>query len=85
MSFDNELEFEKALVSELVANGWTNGILKNPTEKDLLDNWAQILFENNSAAIPLTKAAEHEVPSLKPCCFSGIVLYIPTPGAQTST
>lgn len=47
MSFDNELEFEKALVSELVANGWTNGILKNPTEKDLLDNWAQILFENN--------------------------------------
>lgn len=47
MSFDNELEFEKALVGELVANGWTNGILKNPTEKDLLDNWAQILFENN--------------------------------------
>lgn len=47
MSFDNELEFEKALVSELVANGWTNGILKNPTEKDLLNNWAQILFENN--------------------------------------
>ena len=47
MSFDNELEFEKALVSELVANGWTNGVLKNPTEKDLLENWAQILFENN--------------------------------------
>ncbi len=47
MSFDNELEFEHALVSELVANGWTDGVLNHPTEKDLLDNWAKILFENN--------------------------------------
>ena len=47
MSFDDELEFEHALVNELVANGWTDGILDHPTEKDLLDNWAKILFENN--------------------------------------
>lgn len=47
MAFDDELEFEHALVNELVANGWTDGILNHPTEKDLLDNWAKILFENN--------------------------------------
>ncbi len=47
MSFDDELEFEHALVNELVANGWTDGILDHPTEKDLLNNWAKILFENN--------------------------------------
>ena len=47
MSFDDELEFEHALVNELVTNGWTDGILDHPTEKDLLDNWAKILFENN--------------------------------------
>ena len=47
MAFDDELEFEQALVNELVANGWTDGILNHPTEKDLLDNWAKILFENN--------------------------------------
>ena len=45
--FDDELEFENALVNELVANGWTDGVLNHPTEKDLLNNWAKILFENN--------------------------------------
>jgi len=48
MSFDNELEFEKALINELIENGWKDGILHNPTEKDLINNWAQILFKNNS-------------------------------------
>ncbi len=45
--FDDELEFEHALVKELVANGWTDGVLNHPTEKELLDNWAKILYENN--------------------------------------
>lgn len=48
MSFDNELEFEKALINELIENGWKDGILHNPTEKDLINNWAQILFKNNN-------------------------------------
>lgn len=47
MSFDDELKFESALVQELKANGWHDGVLNHPTEKDLLDNWAKILFENN--------------------------------------
>ena len=46
--FTSELAFEDALVSVLEKDyGWKNGILNHPTEQDLLDNWAQILFENN--------------------------------------
>lgn len=46
--FTNELAFEDALVGVLKNEyGWKNGTLNHPTEQDLLDNWAQILFENN--------------------------------------
>ena len=45
--YNDELKFESDLVKALQENGWTDGVLKNPTEKDLLDNWAKILFENN--------------------------------------
>ncbi len=46
--FSDELDFEKALVTLLVEKkGWSGGILKNPTEDDLIDNWAKILFDNN--------------------------------------
>jgi type I restriction enzyme R subunit len=34
-------------VKSLEQNGWTDGILNHPTEKDLINNWAKILFENN--------------------------------------
>jgi len=45
--FSDELEFEKALVTVLSDYGWEKDILKNPTEKNLINNWARILFENN--------------------------------------
>lgn len=45
--YNDELKFENDFVRSLQENGWTDGILKNPTEKDLLENWAKILFENN--------------------------------------
>ena len=45
--YTSELQFEADFIYSLQQNGWTDGILKNPTEKDLLDNWAKILFENN--------------------------------------
>lgn len=48
MTFANESAFEKALIEELKNKGWENEILKNPTEADLLQNWAAILFQNNS-------------------------------------
>jgi len=47
MAFDDELKFEAALIEVLKSHGWEADILKNKTEKDLLDNWAGILFENN--------------------------------------
>lgn len=45
--YNDELKFEADFVRSLQENGWTDGVLKNPTEKDLLENWAKILFENN--------------------------------------
>ena len=46
--FASEQEFEDVLVAVLERDyGWKNGTLNHPSEQDLLDNWAQILFENN--------------------------------------
>lgn len=45
--FNDELLFEQALIKLLIDNGWEKEIIKYPTEKDLLKNWANILFENN--------------------------------------
>ena len=45
--FNKELEFESALIAALQSNGWEKQIIKNPTEDQLIQNWADILFENN--------------------------------------
>jgi len=47
MTFAKESDFETALINELKNKGWESEILKNPTEADLLKNWAAILFQNN--------------------------------------
>lgn len=47
MIFKTEAEFEVAMIAALQNKGWENHVLKNPTEEDLLKNWADILFENN--------------------------------------
>ncbi|MDQ6961434.1 MAG: HsdR family type I site-specific deoxyribonuclease [Mariprofundaceae bacterium] len=47
MTFTNEAAFEAALIDELKNKGWEDEVLKNPTEADLLKNWAAILFQNN--------------------------------------
>lgn len=47
MIFNKESDFEEALIEALSHKGWDKKVIKNPTEKDLLDNWANILFENN--------------------------------------
>jgi len=47
-SFDDELKFEAALIELLYTKyGWEKEVLKNPTEEQLIANWAKILFENN--------------------------------------
>lgn len=47
MVFDDELKFEASLIEVLKSHGWESEVLKNKTEKELLNNWANILFENN--------------------------------------
>lgn len=44
--FKSELEFENKLIESLLEKGWKE-VIKNPTEKDLLANWADILYRNN--------------------------------------
>ena len=60
MIYQKELDFEKDLINVLNENGWEKTILKYPTEQDLIDNWAKILFDNNRSIdrlnnYPLTK------------------------------
>lgn len=67
MTFTSEAAFENALIDELKNNkGWKNGVLKNPTEADLLQNWATILFENNRSIdrlndVPLTDTEMQQI------------------------
>ncbi len=48
MIFNSEADFENALIKMLTEScGWETEVLQYKTEKDLLKNWANILFENN--------------------------------------
>lgn len=49
MVFDSEAAFEDAVVEALKAYGWDDagGVLMRPTEQQLIDNWASILFDRN--------------------------------------
>ena len=47
MTFKCESDFEEALIKVLSNKGWEKEVIKYPTEKDLLENWAKILFDNN--------------------------------------
>jgi len=47
MIFNSESEFEAAVIASLKNKGWESHVLMYPTEEELLQNWAQILFENN--------------------------------------
>lgn len=45
--FLKELDFEKALANLLPQHGWEPCVMMNPTEKDLVKNWAAIIYNNN--------------------------------------
>ena len=47
MVFNKESDFEQALIDLLKNYGWEKDVMKNPSEEDLIDNWAKILYENN--------------------------------------
>ena len=62
MIYDKEASFEEAVITMLKQYGWDDagGVLRYPTEQDLIDNWAKILFQNNADidhlnGCPLTK------------------------------
>lgn len=66
MTITTEAEFEEALIQALSKKGWEKEILKRPTEKDLLQNWANILFENNRGKdrlndFPLTEGEMQQI------------------------
>ena len=45
--FQKESGFELALCDVLTQHGWEKDILVQPSEEDLVANWAQIIFDNN--------------------------------------
>ncbi|RSX53219.1 DEAD/DEAH box helicase [Bifidobacterium goeldii] len=47
MIFDKESDFEENVITVLQQHGWKDGVLKYPTEHDLLENWKSILYRNN--------------------------------------
>lgn len=67
MTFNTEADFEQALINVLKNNGWGgHEVIKNPTEDDLLQNWATILFNNNKGIdrlnnVPLTKSEMEQI------------------------
>ncbi len=66
MTFTSEAAFETALINELKNKGWEDDVLKNPTETDLLKNWAGILFQNNRDIdrlndVPLTETEMQQI------------------------
>lgn len=67
MTFTKESDFEDALIKLLSDScGWEPEILQYPSEKDLLQNWANILFENNRSIdrlndYPLTEGEMQQI------------------------
>lgn len=66
MIYIKESDFEDDLIKVLSTKGWEKDVIKYPTEKDLLDNWKNILFENNRAKnklnnVPLTDGEMRQI------------------------
>ena len=66
MTFNTEAQFEAAVIQELTQRGWEPEVIKNPSEADLLKNWAEILFENNRGVdrlndTPLTQGEMQQI------------------------
>lgn len=64
--FDNETKFENALIEVLKTKGWESDVLEYKTEEDLIQNWANILFENNRSIdrlgdYPLTRTEMQQI------------------------
>ena len=70
--FVKESQFEQALVDLLPHHGWEKEVLVQPTEEDLIQNWAKILFDNNRdinklGNYPLTTSEMRQI--IDPCRY----------------
>lgn len=45
--YTEEKDFEAVVIKALIEYGWESAVIKYPTEADLIENWADILFNNN--------------------------------------
>lgn len=67
MVFEQEAAFETAIINLLTEKyGWDPEILRYKTEEDLIQNWKQILFENNRDVdrlndVPLTDSEMQQI------------------------
>lgn len=66
MIFKKEAEFEEALTKVLFNKGWSQEVIMYPTEEDLIQNWANILFDNNQSidrlnGYPLTSGEMQQI------------------------
>ena len=55
MAFSDEGDFERALITVLFDKGWSREVIQYPTEKDLVRNWADLLYRNNCTVDRLDK------------------------------
>ena len=66
-NYDKESEFEEDLIKMLVEDkGWKDGVLEYPTEDDLIQNWADIIYKKNQqidrlGSYPLTKGEMSQI------------------------
>lgn len=56
MAFDKEIDFEEALIARLSQKGWEPETLNQPSEEDLIRNWAEIIYRNNNTIDRLNNA-----------------------------
>ena len=56
MAFNREIDFEEALIVRLSQKGWEPETLNQPTEEDLIRNWAEIIYRNNNTIDRLNNA-----------------------------
>lgn len=66
MLFKTEGEFEKAVIESLIKYGWEEEVIYYPTEEELIQNWAEILFMNNQQidklnGVPLTRTEMDQI------------------------
>ena len=65
LTYTDEARFEDDVVAMLRRHGWDE-VLESPTERQLIDNWAQILYNNNRGQdrlgdVPLTSSEMDQI------------------------